>query len=40
MEVTECRTWKQLVLQGEQVEEIIARVRAEEKDSKPNLTSQ
>jgi len=35
MGVAECRTWKQLVLQGEQTEEIIARVRAEEKDSKP-----
>ena len=32
--VAECRTWKQLVLQGEQAEENIARVRAEEKDSK------
>jgi len=32
--VAEYRTWKQLVLQGEQVEEIVARVRAEEKDSK------
>ena len=32
--VAEYRTWKQLVLQGEQAEEIVARVRAEEKDSK------
>ena len=35
--VTECRTWKRLVQQGEQEEEIVARVRAEEKDSKPKL---
>jgi len=34
MGVEECCIWKQLVLQGEQIEEIIARVRAEEKDSK------
>jgi len=34
MEVAECRTWKQLVLQGKLEEEIVARVRAEEKDSK------
>ena len=33
--VTECRTWKQQVLQGEQAEEIIARVKVEEKESKP-----
>jgi len=33
--VVKYRTWKQLVLQGEQAEEIVARVRAEEKDSKP-----
>ena len=35
MGVAKCRTWKQLVLQGKHVEEIVARVRAEEKDSKP-----
>ena len=35
IEVAECHIWKQLVLQGEQAEEIIAKVRAEEKDSKP-----
>ena len=35
MGVEECHTWKKLALQGEQGEEIIARVRAEEKDSKP-----
>jgi len=35
MGVAECRTWKQLVLQDEQAEEIVARVRAEVKDSKP-----
>jgi len=35
MGVIECRTWKQLVLQGKQAEKIIARVKAEEKDSKP-----
>jgi len=29
-----CRTWKQLVQQGEQAEEIVARVKAEKKDSK------
>jgi len=34
MGVVECRTWKQLVLQGEQAEKIVVRVRAEEKDSK------
>ena len=34
MRVAECRTWKQLVLQDEQAEEIVARVRAEE-NSKP-----
>jgi len=34
MGVAECRTWKQLVLQGEQAEEIIARVRAKEKIAK------
>jgi len=34
MEVVEYCTWKQLVLQGEQAEEIIAGVRAEEKDNK------
>jgi len=34
MGAVECRTWKQLVLQGKQAEEIVARVRAEEKDSK------
>ena len=36
IEVAECRTWKQLVLQGEQAKEIVVRVKAEEKDSKPN----
>ena len=35
MRVTKYRTWKKLVLQGEQAEEIIARVRAEGKGSKP-----
>ena len=29
--VVECRTWKQLVLQGEKAEKIIARVKAEKK---------
>jgi len=29
-----CRTWKQLVVQGEQAKEIFARIRAEEKDCK------
>jgi len=33
--MAECRTWKQLGQQGEQAEEIIARVKDEEKDSKP-----
>jgi len=33
---TECRTWKQLVSQGEQEEEIVARIKAEEKESKPS----
>ena len=40
MGVAECRTWKQLVLQGEQAEEIIARVRAKEKIAKQDLTNQ
>ena len=40
MGVAECRTWKQLGLQGEHAEEIIARVRAEEKDSKPRPDNQ
>jgi len=35
IEVAESRTWKQLVQQGEQVEEIIARVRAEENKPRP-----
>jgi len=35
MGLVECHTWKQLVLQDEQAEEIIARVRAKGKDSKP-----
>jgi len=34
MGVAEYRTWKQLVLQGEQAEEIVSRVRAKEKNSK------
>ena len=33
--VAECRTWKQLVQQAGQGKEIFARVKAEEKDSKP-----
>ena len=33
--VTESGTWKQLVQQGEQVEEIVARVKAEEGKSRP-----
>jgi len=33
--VAKCHTWKQLVLKGKQAEEIIARVKAEEKESKP-----
>jgi len=37
MGVAECRTWKQLVLQGEQAKKIFVRVRAEEKDSKPRI---
>ena len=37
MGVAGCRTWKQLVLQGEQAKEIVVRVRAEEKDSKLRL---
>ena len=35
MGVAECRTWKQLVLQEEQAEKIVARVTAKEKDNKP-----
>ena len=35
MGVAEYRTWKQLVLQGEQAKEIIAKVKAEEKSNKP-----
>ena len=34
MGVAECHTWRQLALQCEQAEEIIAQIRAEEKDSK------
>jgi len=34
MGVVECCTWKQLLLQGKQAEEIVVRVWAEEKDSK------
>jgi len=33
--VAKCRSRKQLVLQGEQAEEFIVRVKAEEKDGKP-----
>ena len=33
--VSECRTWKQLVQQGEQAEEIVTLVKVEEKGSKP-----
>lgn len=33
--MTECRTWKQLVLQGDQAEEIVVKVKTEEKESKP-----
>jgi len=40
MGVAKYRTWKQLVLQGKQAEEIVARVRAEEKHSKLDPTSQ
>jgi len=35
MGVAECHTWKQLVLQGEPAEEIVALVMAEKKDNKP-----
>jgi len=38
--VVECRTWKQLVLVGKQLEEIVARVKVEEKGSKPRLINQ
>ena len=37
--VAKCRAWKQLVLQGEQAKEIVAWVRAEEKDRKPGPTN-
>ena len=33
--VAECRTWKQLVSQGEHAEEIVMRFKAEEKENKP-----
>ena len=33
--VADCRTWKQFVLQGEQAEEIVVRVKVEEKESNP-----
>jgi len=33
--VAECHALKQLVLQGKQAEEIVARVKDEEKESKP-----
>ena len=35
MGVTECRTWKQLIMQGEHTEETVARVKAEERENKP-----
>ena len=35
--MAECRTWKQFVLQGEHTEEIIARVKAEERKNKPKF---
>ena len=35
--VAEYRTWKQLVLQGEKEEEIVAMVKIEEKESKLRL---
>ena len=38
--VVKYRTWKQLVLQGEQAEEIIARVSAEEKTANQDPTNQ
>jgi len=37
--VAESRTWKQLVQQGEQAEEIIARVRAEENKPRPEKST-
>ena len=37
--VAESRTWKQLVQQGEQAEEIVARVRAEENKFGPKKST-
>ena len=37
--VIEIRTWRQLVQQGEQAEEIIAKVRAEENKSRPERST-
>ena len=37
--VTKSRTWKQLVQQGEQAEEIIVRVKAEENKLKPEKST-
>ena len=37
--VAESRTWKQLVQQGEQAEEIVARVRAEENKPRPKKST-
>ena len=37
--VAESRTWKQLIQQGEQAEEIIVRVRAEENKPRPERST-
>ena len=37
--VAESRTWKQLIQQGEQAEEIVARVRAEENKPRPERST-
>ena len=37
--VVESRTWKQLIQQGEQAEEIVARVRAEENKPRPKKST-
>ena len=37
--VAESRTWKQLIQQGEQAEEIVARVRVEENKTRPEKST-
>ena len=39
MGVAECKSWKQLVLQGEQAETIVARIKVEEGEKTRQLSS-